>query len=79
VQPRNPLGGPTTKREILEVICVRSWPITFEGGASAAGISQQETDGYHLARWTDGDLSYCAISDLNAAELRAFAEAFRNH
>jgi anti-sigma factor RsiW len=51
----------------------------FEGGASAAGISQQETDGYHLVRWTQGGLSYCAVSDLNPAELRAFAEEFRSH
>ncbi len=51
----------------------------FEGGDSAAGLSQQEVDGYHLVRWTGGGLSYCAVSDLNAAELRAFAEEFRRH
>lgn len=49
----------------------------FEGAGSAAGVSEHEMDGYHLVRWTQGGLRYCAVSDLNPTELRAFAEEFR--
>jgi anti-sigma factor RsiW len=51
----------------------------FEGAGSAAGVAEHEMDGYHLMRWTQGGLSYCAVSDLNPTELRAFAEEFRRH
>jgi anti-sigma factor RsiW len=34
--------------------------------------------GYNIIRWADGDTSYMAVSDLNAAELARFAQEFRN-
>jgi anti-sigma factor RsiW len=34
--------------------------------------------GYNVIRWTAGDVSYVAVSDLNAAELAKFAQAFRD-
>jgi len=34
--------------------------------------------GYHVARWTEGDLGYAAVSDMDEAELLAFAELVRN-
>jgi anti-sigma factor RsiW len=33
--------------------------------------------GYNVIRWTAGDISYLAVSDLNVAELNKFALAFR--
>ncbi len=40
-----------------------------DGGATAA-------QGYHVARWRDGERAYVAISDLDAGELATFAERF---
>jgi anti-sigma factor RsiW len=34
--------------------------------------------GHHLLSWTRAGLTYCAVSDLNEAELREFAELFQN-
>jgi anti-sigma factor RsiW len=34
--------------------------------------------GYNVVRWTVGDVSYLAVSDLNAADLTKFAQAFRD-
>jgi anti-sigma factor RsiW len=34
--------------------------------------------GYHVARWTEGELSYAAVSDMDEDELLAFAELVRN-
>ncbi len=34
-------------------------------------------DGYHVERWADSERAYVAISDIDAPELSAFAEAFR--
>jgi anti-sigma factor RsiW len=34
--------------------------------------------GYNVVRWASASMAYCAVSDLNAAELREFAEAIRS-
>jgi len=34
-------------------------------------------EGYHVGRWTDTERAYVAVSDIDAPELAAFAEAFR--
>jgi anti-sigma factor RsiW len=34
-------------------------------------------DGYNVVEWTDGELTYWAVSDLAAPELETFAKAFR--
>lgn len=34
-------------------------------------------NGYHLVRWAEADLSFCAVSDLEVDELRQFAELAR--
>jgi anti-sigma factor RsiW len=34
-------------------------------------------DGYNIADWTDGNITYWAVSDLAAPELEEFARAFR--
>ncbi len=41
-----------------------------------AGGGEGDVDGYHVARWRDGERAYVAISDLDAAELNSFAETF---
>ena len=37
-----------------------------------------ERQGYHLIRWTDNERSFWVVSDLNAEELRQFAELLRH-
>jgi anti-sigma factor RsiW len=34
-------------------------------------------DGYHIERWADAERAYVAVSDLDADDLAAFADAFR--
>ncbi len=38
------------------------------------GISR----GYHVARWTEGDLAFAAVSDMDEEELRTFVDLVRN-
>jgi hypothetical protein len=33
--------------------------------------------GFHLVAWHQAGMNYCAISDLNPAELRQFADLYR--
>ena len=45
---------------------------------SKLGTSPPRTiDGYNIVDWTDGNLTYWAVSDLAAPELEEFARAFR--
>ena len=43
----------------------------------ATGIATASVRGINVARWTDGDLAYAAVSDLNEAEFVAFANLVR--
>jgi anti-sigma factor RsiW len=36
----------------------------------------ESRQGYNVMRWTDGGLAFWAVSDLNAAEMKAFVEAY---
>jgi anti-sigma factor RsiW len=36
-----------------------------------------EVRGFHIVRWSEGDLAYAAVSDLNEQELLAFANLVR--
>ena len=47
-------------------------------GASAPPLLRT-LKGYNIASWRDGGSEYWAISDLNANELKAFAELFRTN
>lgn len=40
--------------------------------------ASSEIRGFHVLAWTQGDLAYDAVSDLNEAELRAFADLLRD-
>ena len=44
--------------------------------ARAAGAIET-IDGYHVARWSDANLAYVAVSDMDAKTLGEFVEAFR--
>ena len=61
------------KREHL--IAVTELPATMAGSRGDGAI--ETVDGFHVARWSDANLSYVAVSDIDENELAAFAEAFR--
>jgi len=61
------------KREHL--IAVTELP---PGSAGARGNGAIDTiDGFHVARWSDGNLSYVAVSDIDEQDLALFVGAFR--
>jgi anti-sigma factor RsiW len=56
------------------VISLFIWP----AGDRSARPTQVLTDqGYHIIHWSDGDLTYWAISDLNEMELREFVDRIK--
>jgi anti-sigma factor RsiW len=54
------------------VVNVLACPL--RGGANARAFGR---DGYNIVGWTDSQLQYWAVSDLNAAELARFAVSYR--
>ncbi len=42
-----------------------------------AGAAFETIDGYHVARWSDANLAYVAVSDMDEKTLGEFVEAFR--
>jgi anti-sigma factor RsiW len=50
------------------------WVAAAPSPAVTTGMAR----GYHVARWTEGDLGYAAVSDMDEDELLAFAELVRN-
>ena len=61
------------KREHL--IAVTELPAGSAGGRGNGAI--ETIDGFHVARWSDGSLSYVAVSDIDEQELAHFVETFR--
>jgi anti-sigma factor RsiW len=61
------------RREHL--IAVTELPRGLAGARAGGAI--ETIDGYHVARWSDPDLSYVAVSDIDEKDLAAFVEAFR--
>ena len=51
--------------------------LTALPAALRAGSAVRPVDGYNVVEWTDGELTYWAVSDLAAPELETFAKAFR--
>ena len=45
--------------------------------ASLPTVTLSTVRGHHVARWTEGDLAYAAVSDLEEAELLGFANLVR--
>ena len=46
-------------------------------GREDANVRLESLDGYHLARWSDADRAYVAVTDLPSAELTDFVTLFR--
>jgi anti-sigma factor RsiW len=59
-------------RARLHVISVTALPLPDRESAPPRPIN-----GYNIVEWTDGPLTYWAVSDLAAPELENFAKAFR--
>jgi anti-sigma factor RsiW len=55
------------------VINLFVWPTKNAPDAVGQNFSRQ---GYQVRNWTRGDMTFWAVSDLNAAELQTFAEKF---
>ncbi|HXN45868.1 MAG TPA: anti-sigma factor [Bryobacteraceae bacterium] len=59
-------------RHRQHVINLFSWPATSE---RSSRMETQTLRGYNLIHWTEAGITFWAVSDLNAGELREFARA----
>ena len=50
------------------VVAVTELPLDAKGARGTDGI--ETIDGYHVARWTDANLAYVAVSDMDEKALR---------
>jgi len=55
------------------VINLFVWPDTKSGRVPPQALAKH---GYNVLRWSDAGMTFWAISDVNAAELKTFAEAY---
>lgn len=55
------------------VIDLFVWPEAKGGDAPLKAVSAK---GYNVLRWRQGGMAYWAVSDVNEAEMKAFAEAY---
>ncbi len=69
------IPAPTLVYRLREhLIAVTELPL---GQPGARGDGAIETiDGFHVARWSDANLSYVAVSDIDEKDLAAFVDAF---
>jgi anti-sigma factor RsiW len=58
-------------RRRLHVISLTALPAGF------GAVPPRAIDGYNIVDWTDGDITYWAVSDVSASDLAEFARAFR--
>ena len=58
-------------RSRLHVINLFIWPAR---GLSNSTVREADRQGYHLLHWDNGGMVYWAVSDLNTAELKQFAD-----
>ena len=56
------------------MVAVTELPLDAKG---AQGEGIETVDGYHVARWTDANLAYIAVSDMDERALADFVAAFR--
>jgi anti-sigma factor RsiW len=74
------IGGRTVAalvyRRRQHVINLFVWPVADSGLSEATTLSRR---GYNLVHWTDAGLTFWAVSDLNAEELREFARLVGHH
>jgi anti-sigma factor RsiW len=57
------------------LVAVTELPLDANGARTDGGIEM--IDGYHIARWTDANLAYVAVSDMDEKTLGEFVAAFR--
>ncbi|HZZ25181.1 MAG TPA: hypothetical protein VFE60_22620 [Roseiarcus sp.] len=57
------------------LVAVTELPLSAKRARGTGGI--ETIDGYHVARWTDANLAYVAVSDMDETALGEFVEAFR--
>jgi anti-sigma factor RsiW len=63
-------------RHRQHIINLMIWP---DAAAAAAGPEKSESrQGHNILAWRQGGMSYWAISDLNAADIAAFAKLVRD-
>jgi anti-sigma factor RsiW len=68
-------GVPTLVYQIRKhVISVTAIP---DADHTSANLTTTTIRGYNIARWTADGVAYVAVSDVNAADLTKFAQAFR--
>jgi len=60
----------------LHTVNLFVWPA---GGRLNQGVRTLRRDGYSLVEWTEGDLRFAAVSDIDLAELKAFRRAYEAH
>jgi anti-sigma factor RsiW len=57
------------------LVAVTELPLDLRGSRAAGAI--ETINGYHVARWSDSNLAYVAVSDMDEKTLGEFVEAFR--
>jgi len=58
------------------VVAVTELPVDAKGVRGGGG-GIETIDGYHVVRWSDANLNYVAVSDMDEKALGEFVEAFR--
>jgi anti-sigma factor RsiW len=58
------------------VVAVTELPVDAKGVRGGTG-GIETIDGYHVARWSDPNLTYVAVSDMDGKALGEFVEVFR--
>jgi anti-sigma factor RsiW len=72
----DPVPTPTlVYRHNEHVVAVTELPLEAKGDRGTGGV--ETIDGYHVARWSDANLTYVAVSDMDEKALGEFVEAFR--
>ena len=62
-------------RHTEHMIAVTELPLGAHGAGGGSAI--ETIDGYHVARWSDANLAYVAVSDMDEKTLAEFVAAFR--
>jgi anti-sigma factor RsiW len=57
------------------LVAVTELPLRAKGASGTGAIDT--IDGYHVERWSDANLAYVAVSDMDETALGEFVEAFR--
>jgi anti-sigma factor RsiW len=57
------------------LVAVTELPLPAKGASGTGAIDT--IDGYHVARWSDANLAYVAVSDMDENTLGEFVEVFR--